>query len=168
MADMSGYAPFHEYCPEMGVSEYRSLHLAPAEDLPGRDFGFMELYCTERHCDCRRVMFWVVTPDRPGKPVATFGYGWESPEFYVKWMDGDSFGARMAGLSMEMLGPQSDLSAALFQACQERLLADPEYVERLRRHYALFRKAVDATGGKRGTASAIPGAPKRKKLRWKH
>ena len=165
---MSGYAPLHEYCPEIGASEYRSLHLAPASDLPGRDFGFMELYCTERRCDCRRVIFWVFAMDRPRKPVATLGYGWESPDFYLKWMHGNPFAERMAGLSVEALGPQSDLSEALFHACEEYLLVDPEYIESLKRHYELFRKVVDAKGGKGGATSATPGAPKRERPRWRH
>ncbi len=162
---MSGYAPFHEYFPEIGGREYRTLHLAPAADLPGRDFGFMELCCTRRNCDCRRVIFWVFIMDSPGKPVAALGYGWESPEFYVKWMHGNLFGAQMAGLCIERTGPQSDLSGALLQACEEYLLSDPDYVERLKRHYALFRKAIDAKRAKGGAASARPGTPKRKKLR---
>ncbi|MBM4035029.1 MAG: hypothetical protein FJ291_25075 [Planctomycetes bacterium] len=165
---MTGYAPFHRYCPEIGYTEYRSVDIRGDRDLPDGEYGFMELYCTERKCDCRRVIFYVVEPRYPGKILATIGYGWESPEFYVKWMHGDSIAEGMAGVSTAMLGPQSSLAEALARACEDLLVSDPQYVERLKRHYALFRKVVDAKGGKGGSVSAGPGTPKRKKLRWKH
>jgi len=158
---MGASEPFHEHCPEIGFSEYRSMRLQGDEELPDGEYGFMELYCTEPKCDCRRVIFWVMDPSQSPKPLATFGYGWESPEFYVKWMSGSSFAEQMAGLSVERLGAQSRLTDALFRACEEILLSDPAYIERLKRHYALFKEAIRA---KDGTA----GATKRKKPRWKH
>ena len=165
---MSGYKPFHEYCPEIGSNEYRSMRIQEGFGLPRDEYGFMELYCTDPGCDCRRVIFWVVARKRLGKPVATIAYGWESPEFYVKWMHGDPLGAQMAGLSTAMLGPQSELTEPLLKACEELVLTDPKYVERLKQHYALFRKAVDAKAGKHRAPSPSAGPPKRKKLRWKH
>lgn len=165
---MSGYAPFHAYCPEIGYDEYRSVILFPGAGKPVREFGFMELYCTEPDCDCRRVIFRVVTMERPGEIVATIAYGWESPEYYVKWMYGDKVAERMAGLTTEMLWPQSDLTGMLFEMCRDHLISDRKYVERLKRHYALFRKALAAKLAKGKGAPTPPRPPKRKRPRWKH
>jgi len=165
---MGASEPFHVHCPKVGFSEYRSMRLRDDEELPDGEYGFLELYCTDPKCDCRRVIFWVMDPRQSPKPLATFGYGWESPEFYVKWYHGDSSGERMAGLSVEPLGSQSKLTDALFRACEEHLLADPLYVERLKRHYALFKEAIRAKGGQGATLPPSPGTPTRKKRRWKH
>jgi len=134
--------PFHEHCPKIGFSEYRSMRLRGDEDLPDGEYGFMELYCTDPKCDCRRVIFFVTDPSQSAEPLATLGYGWESPEFYVKWMHGHPDAAEMAGLSIEIMAPQSRLADGLLRACKEHLVSDPLYVERLKRHYALFKRAI--------------------------
>ena len=133
---------FHVRCPEVGFSEYRSIHLRDSEDPPDGDYGFMELYCDEADCDCRRVLFVVVAPQFPGETLATFSYGWESEEFYEEKCAIPALAIRMAGLSVEPLEKQSQYAPALFRECEELLLSDPAYVERLKRHYALFKKAV--------------------------
>jgi len=165
---MGASEPFHVHCPEFGDREYRRLHVRGAEGLPDGEYGFVELYCTDPKCDCRRVMFWVVNPRRPGRILATLGYGWESPEFYVRWMSGDSLAEQMAGLSTEPLGPQSELTGVLLRACEEHLLSDPLYVERLKRHYALFKEAIRAKGAHGATLPPSPGTPRQEKPRWKH
>ena len=49
---------FHEICPEIGFRETRSVTL-PADsghDLPADAYAFLEMYCADAGCDCRRSM----------------------------------------------------------------------------------------------------------------
>ena len=76
-------------CPS-GVSGF-SLKLAEImtvtkrNDLPDGNYGFIEMYCDEPNCDCRRVMVLVLRPETgTNKPWATINYGWESEGFYQK------------------------------------------------------------------------------------
>ena len=47
----------------------------------------------------------------------------------------------MAGATLDPLNPQSEYSGALLNLFQEVLAADPEYVQRLQRHYKMFKSA---------------------------
>jgi len=51
-------------------------------------------------------------------------------------------GAQMAGASLEMTGHHSKYESALLELCKKSLLQDPVYVERLKRHYAMFKEAL--------------------------
>ena len=46
--------PFMERFPELGACETRSVTIANRDDLPNGEYGFIELYCNEPDCDCRR------------------------------------------------------------------------------------------------------------------
>ena len=57
-------------------------------DLPAGEYGFIEMFCDEPGCDCRRVFLSVFSMVHE-KFVAVIHYGWESPEFYAAWMKED-------------------------------------------------------------------------------
>ncbi|HUE87231.1 MAG TPA: hypothetical protein VMO26_14240 [Vicinamibacterales bacterium] len=48
-------------------------------DLPSRIFVFMEAYCAEPRCDCRRVMLNVIDAETHDH-VATINYAFEAPK----------------------------------------------------------------------------------------
>ena len=78
--------PFMERFPEVGARETRSVTVPPRQDLPEGEYGFVELYCDEPACDCRRVILDVLRPETGWSKVwATISYGWESLDFYGKW-----------------------------------------------------------------------------------
>jgi len=55
------------------------------QELPVGEYGFMEFYCDEPGCDCRRVIIRVLRPDTGwNKPWATINYGWGNLDFYRK------------------------------------------------------------------------------------
>jgi len=70
------FAPFHEYSPEIAARETRSITVPPGSPfgLPAGEYGFLEMYCNEPGCDCRRVLFYVIARDRPGVQ-AVIGWG---------------------------------------------------------------------------------------------
>jgi hypothetical protein len=135
--------PFLQRFPDLGARETRTLKVAGRPDLPDGDYGFVELYCDEPHCDCRRVMVAVLRPDTRWKFWATINYGWESLEFYHQWAsappgDQDDW----QGPFLDPLGIQSQYAPVLLELFQ-LMLQSPDYVARLQRHYRLFRAAVD-------------------------
>jgi hypothetical protein len=134
--------PFMEKFPALAARETRSLLVRGREDLPDGDYGFLELYCDEPGCDCRRVMI-AVARDDPGGPriLANINYGWESPDFYKQWGGRDLHLPQ--GPFLDPMNPQSKCARTLLKLFQF-VLQSPEYIPRLQRHYQMFREKVDA------------------------
>src|SRR5262249_693844 len=66
---------FVQHFPEIGKAETRSLNLADSvEGVPAGSYGFVESYCTERGCDCRRVLLQVITPETGRVAVVSYGF----------------------------------------------------------------------------------------------
>ena len=143
-------APFHELFEDVARRETRFITiLADDGPMPRGEYGLFESYCDEPGCDCRRVFINVGRPGTKGL-LATIGFGWEGKAFYRKWMKapvGDELTDRMSGAQLEPMQRQSDLAPALLRLVRELVLSDPAYVERIKRHYRVFREKVDARGG---------------------
>ena len=144
---------FHDHFPEIAKRETRSLAVSEGLGLPAASYGFLEMFCDEPGCDCRRVIFYVIAPGR--KDVqSVIGWGWEKTEFYAKWFrHGDPrAAAEMKGPVLNQLSPQSSLAPAILELVKDTLLKDHAYVERVKRHYAMFRERVDgkSDGAERG------------------
>jgi hypothetical protein len=136
-------APFFSRFPELAARETRTVKLLePFAGLPAGEYGFLELYCNEPTCDCRRVLFQVCRADRPNKVLATINYGWESEDFYAQWLHGDRESAReLATADLDPLNTQTKLSPALLELFRQILLQDRAYIDRLRGHYRMFKRA---------------------------
>jgi hypothetical protein len=140
------FVPFHDYFPELAEQETRSITVLPNSDLglPAGEYGFMEMYCDEPGCDCRRVFFYVVCSFRKGVQ-AVVAWGWEDLDFYRRWFKyGDP------ALAVDLKGPilnwgssATELAPALLALVRNVLLKDAEYVERIKRHYTMFREKID-------------------------
>ena len=65
--------------PKLAASELRTLTVAggSASPLPADRYAFVEHYCDERGCDCRRVTLSVFA-ERQGTPVASINFGFDS------------------------------------------------------------------------------------------
>jgi hypothetical protein len=136
--------PFFQRFPELGARETRSVTVNGRNDLPDGDYGFIELYCNELHCDCRRVMVVVLRPDTGWNQFwATINYGWESLEFYRKWAGAPGWDrGSWQGPFLDPLATQTRYASALLDLFKF-LLQSPDYVERLKNHYQLFRASVE-------------------------
>ena len=152
--------PFIQIAGPRAAQETRSITIPQGSDLPAGSYGFIEFYCTDPKCDCRRVIFQVWREDSPGKIWATITYGWDTPAYYARWSHRGMgpHAAEMASATLEPISPQSPLAPALLQLARDLLLQDPAYVERLKRHYA------EACPGR---ASTAPPGSVRSKLRQK-
>jgi hypothetical protein len=134
--------PFMQRFPELGARETRSVQMVGIPELPDGDYGFIELYCDEPNCDCRRAFIKVLRHDTGQKIWATIGYGWESLDFYRKWARGSCDARELTGASLAAWNPQTKYSPALLLVFQT-LLRSPAYLERIKNHYRMFRGTVD-------------------------
>lgn len=125
----------------------------------------MEFYCDEPGCDCRRVIIDVLRPETGWSKIwATIGYGWESLDFYRIWGGAGSDPNEIKGPYLDPLNPQTKCSAALLNLFRF-LIQSPDYVERLQRHYRMFRASVDRDHGGYNRLEANRTENRRKRLR---
>lgn len=120
-----------------------TLHHGPG--LPDGDYAFLDSYCSDPDCDCRKVMIQVHYNRRY---VALINYGWESIAFYKSW-----YGATKIDLQtvQEMKGPSIDLNSpnrldpqailALFQH-----LLDERFRQHFANSYTAFKAALATRG----------------------
>lgn len=131
---------------DLAFKETRSCTVAPGHQVPADDYGFLEFYCDDVRCDCRRVMIRVVGQHSGETAWASISYGWEKPEFYRNWAGTDLMDAKeLSRPTLDPLNPQSP-HADFFLSLFAEMIKDKSYVERLQRHYALFRKPVKRWG----------------------
>lgn len=140
------YEAFHARCPEIADKETRVVTVLQSTSLgvPAGDYCFIELYCNDVGCDCRRVFFDVRSPTST-EDLAVVAYGWESPSFYARWLgsaDPRDIEA-LKGPVLNLASPQSPLAPAILEIVRNLLLRDEAYVERLKRHYQMFKAHVE-------------------------
>ena len=134
-------APFYTKFHDLAFREMRVLGVRSHESLPRGEYGFLEFYCTEAGCDCRRVVLHVLNAETGDRVWASINFGWESLSYYRTWTSGNAEAARdMAGATLDPLNPQTKHSRALLKLFQDVVLQDSAYVKRLERHYRLFKK----------------------------
>jgi hypothetical protein len=143
------YEPLFERFRELALQETRSVTLKAGNPygLPADEYALLEMYCNDENCDCRRVIFDVVSRQRQ-KSVAVVAYGWETAMFYSKWYGKvDSPDARMAvnemtGLNLNSASQKSELAPAILEMVRW-LLTNPVYVARIKSHYQFFKEITD-------------------------
>jgi hypothetical protein len=124
--------PFIEKFPELGEKETRVitvLQKGAKGSLPPDQYAFVELYCPDKGCDCRRVI------------LSVYAHGAERIEATINM--GFDEEADDAGPFLDPLNPQSRYSAELMRFFLEMINQDPEYLARLQRHYVMFKEKVD-------------------------
>ena len=156
------YVSFHDHFPEIAERETRTIIVLEDSPLglPPGEYSLVEMYCDEPGCDCRRAFFYVMSSHRRDLE-AVIAYGWESAEFYARWLHDDDpeMIKELQGPILNRLSPQSELAPAILEAVGNLVLRDQLYVERLKRHYRMFRDKID-----RKTTPAPPaGTPLRRK-----
>ena len=151
------YTPLINLLPEVGYKETRTATVGPGNryQLPADSYGFVELYCEDKGCDCRRVFFLVVT-EKTQKEVATVTFGWESKDFYARWYTHNKKATyaklskedrlmvdSLYGVHLNPMSPQSKIANQVLALVEDCIISDEDYCNRLKRHYKLFRAKVD-------------------------
>lgn len=131
---------FFEKFGDLAFEEMRACTVPPGNTIPADCYGFLEFYCTDDDCDCRRVIIKVVGQRTGDKAWATISYGWEKAAFYRKWSPGTENAAEWFGPTLDPLNPQS-AHAEAFLAIFKEILQDKSYVDRLKRHYTMFKNS---------------------------
>ena len=148
MVNLSGMAlaEFASKFRNLAAQETRVVTVQADSRLPKGEFGFLEFYCADPKCDCRRVILRVTSLD--GRTWATISYGWESKKFYSQWARGNKEVADMAGASLDPLNAQSEYAEVFLSLFNEMIVTDQKYVERLKRHYRMFKDPASGTSSK--------------------
>lgn len=133
---------FWTYFPDVAARETRTGTFRGHRTIPDGEYGLLELYCEELDCDCRRVIIDKLSAP-PTRIWATINYGWETVEFYTSGSGDAEIGKQAQGIVLEPFGPQSPYANELLEIVKA-ILEDEDYVDRLRRHYTMFKDAVAA------------------------
>ena len=147
------FTQFRALFPRLAMAETRSFAVSESFDLPTGNFALIESFCADRGCDCRRVIFSVLRQDPPGV-VAVINFGWESSGFYAPNHDWatEAEAALMATATLEPLKEQSPFADRLLEIVRDQILSDRVYVERIARHYRMFKARIDAPKRRPGPA----------------
>jgi hypothetical protein len=140
---------FHDFFPELAERETRTVTVFPGADMgvPPGQYGLLEMFCDERGCDCRRVLFSVFST--ASKRIdAVVAWGWEDAGFYARWMILGSHedAIYLKGPVLNLGSPAADYAPAILALVREILGSDQRYVERIKSHYAMFRSKIDGDG----------------------
>ena len=146
--------PFVTKFPKLGEKETRVVTVfeQQAGGPPPDQYAFVELFCDEKNCDCRRVMISVLA-NRTKKIMATINMGFDSDD-----VD--------AGPFLDPLNPQSEYSRYFIKMFTDVVNDDPEYLDRLERHYVMFKEKMDRKPYKgkpfeeAGTVKLVPSEPR--------
>jgi hypothetical protein len=144
------YEPFVSRFPDIGYAEMRAVRINGRRDLPDGNYGFLELFCTDRTCDCRRVITHALEEGTAGEVWATINYGWETKAFYESWYRSKQDVVELVGASLEPLGKQSRYAQTLLQLF-EHMLGERGYAKRLQRHYEIFKVAQNGNQPAQGS-----------------
>jgi len=122
----------------------RTVGLRDSSQLPDGNYTFIDMYCTDPTCDCRKTMIQVM---RDGIHVATINFGWESPEFYQQWMGGelDELMPSLHGATIDVTSPNKVSThgiLAFFHA-----LLDQKWIVIMQNHYNAVKTQLAAPEG---------------------
>ncbi|MBI5366618.1 MAG: SEC-C domain-containing protein [Planctomycetes bacterium] len=124
--------PFYVAYPEVAPNETRVVTPYSHPRLGGETFAFVEVYCADPECDCRRLMINVIR-DSDKAHVATVSWAFDK-------------GAPDRGPFLDPLNAQSALAKDLLALVSHVLASDPDYCARLERHYRMMKEAVRDRG----------------------
>jgi len=140
MATLSFFATH----PDVAERETRSLTIQGHLTLPDDEYAFLEFYCDDPTCDCRRVTIRVISRKTEGQQTfATISYGWGSLSHYLKRSGNRALAAQQTGTILDPINPQSPHAPALLEFFN-RMLADTAYEARLRQHYDLVKQTAQS------------------------
>jgi len=138
------YTPFYEKFSEIAKKETRSIIAIGDLELPAGNYALIEAYCDEVGCDCRRVFFNVFSEKR-NEIVAVIAYGWENSKFYADWFGDDDpmIIKELKGPILNVASHQSELAPILLDKVRKYVLMDMHYIERIKRHYRMFKDVIE-------------------------
>jgi len=120
--------------------QVRTVRITQSPQLPDGEYSFIDTYCSDPGCDCRKTMIQVM---QEGRLVSIINFGWEPAAFYQNWMGSsaeDNPLPEMHGASIDITSPNlvsMDGVLALFNA-----LLNDMWIAKFKRHYGEVKAAV--------------------------
>lgn len=138
------FTSFFEEFPDLIESEFRNIFVlndGMYKHIPPGNYAFLELFCPEIECDCRKVIINVIS-SQPAKSWAILNYGWESEKYYQTWFGKNNpLYQPMSGVTFDP--PTNDPLKNEFLAIFSSILRDDQhYAQRIKRHYAMFKQKM--------------------------
>ncbi|MCF6313703.1 MAG: SEC-C domain-containing protein [Verrucomicrobiales bacterium] len=134
-------APFESAGKLLGTDcPLRTTIIAGASDLPDGEYVFLDTYCTDNKCDCRKTIIQVFHEDLL---VSILSFGWESPKFYLRWLHNTQdreFAKEMSGLSIDHSSPNRVAPEAMLSLVDH--LMDETWISVLKGNYKQIRKTI--------------------------
>ncbi len=124
----------------------RSIVLADDPRLPDGEYTFVDTYCTDRACDCRKTIIQVM---HDGQLVSLVNFGWESPRFYLRWMGSSSdpsdrdLAEEMSGVSIDFASPDRVSREGMLILMNH--LLDERWTSMIKDHHRLIRPSGPIT-----------------------
>jgi hypothetical protein len=138
------FAPYLEKFPLIAEEQTRRvIVLKETDSLPKiGEYPFINAYCMDKKCDCRRAMIMILDPSAPkaSKPMNIISYGWESKSYYKKifpHMD-DATVNWFKGPDLDQFQNQSQYGSFFLDEFK-LALQQPNYSNRIIRHYVQFK-----------------------------
>lgn len=120
--------------------QVREVSIKQSPLLPDGNYSFIDMYCADSECDCRKTMIQVVHNE---KLVSIINYGWESAKFYDNWMGGSVKEMSMPslrGASIDITSPNI-VNAGGMLALFNTLLNDI-WIAKFKHHYSEVKSAT--------------------------
>ena len=152
-SDAKAWIFFRKVQPELAETETRSIALfKPLDKIPIGSYLFEEAYCASPTCDCQRVLFHVIRTGPPSrdtlkeminptiaKHLFTISYHWENPA-PSSWLDRfNPFSKDKSEALIEKDGLSCGYEDQLLEVFKMKCLSSNDFVNRIKRHYALCR-----------------------------
>lgn len=138
------FESFFEEFPELVESEFRNIFVFDNgihKHIPPGNYAFLELFCPDVDCDCRKVMINVISVE-PVKQWAMINYGWGSEEYYKTWWGvSHKHYKPMSGVTFDP--PTKDpLQNEFLTVFKDILQRDKHYARRIETHYLMFKERM--------------------------
>ncbi len=137
--------PLSAYCPQLAREETKVIELRFGSESAVRPVAFVERYCDQAGCDCRRVTLQLIDI-RVGDELAAVGFDFDA--------DLEADDERRA-VYFERTS-RGDIEAHLLRAIVEGFVRFSDYPATLKRHYDQFREAVERGESPNSTGDTRP------------
>lgn len=120
--------------------QVRTIVLADDNHLPDGEYTFVDTYCTDPGCDCRKTIIQVLLD---GKLVSLVNFGWESPKFYLRWLGSATdreLAAEMSGVSIDFSSPDRVSRKGMLLLMNH--LLDDKWTSLIKDHYRSIRTTI--------------------------
>ncbi len=131
--------------------ETMSIEVQPGSPIlfPGV-FHFIEHYCSNPACDCRRVRIVVVEGGDLSKPLSTMDWGFEMSDYYQQWTADEKSAEWLVAGFLDPDSPQSEYSGTCLDFLRHLVTTgDNSWDAGIRDRYFKFKASLGepATGG---------------------